>query len=295
LSTAKRKKKLGNYPYVSVVFSITIALFVIGLFGLLIIYTGQLSQNIRDNVQIQVFLERYVTENERIRIQKVLGDKPFVLKKDGQPQIEFISKDQAAEDFIKDTGEDFTEFLGENPLRDGLMVNINSGYHNADSLKVIQSEITSIRGVYEVTYVENLIESINSNIAKISLIILAFTLILLAVIYILIDNTIKLALFSQRFLIRSMQLVGAKMSFIIKPFLRRSMIHGLISGVLASILLVALVFYGNQRIEELGSIQNNELNLMLFGVLIVLGVVIAVVSTYRAIKKYLKMSLDELY
>lgn len=291
----KKKKKLGSYPYVSVVFSITLALFVIGLFGLLLLHANQLKELIRENVEVQVYLNKYITENQRVKINKTLAGKDYVLVEDGTPQISYISKEEAAQQFIKETGEDFTNFLGENPLRDAFSVKIKATYHDKDKLSGIKENIEAISGVFEVTYMENLIESINENVTKISIILAGFALILLLTVIMLINNTIKLALFSQRFLIRSMQLVGATASFIQKPFLFRATLHGILAGIFASLLLMGLMQYANQQIESLARLQDPEKILYLVLFLLLIGGFIGLLSTFRAIRKYLKMSLDELY
>jgi cell division transport system permease protein len=288
-----KKKNLGSYPYISVVLSITLALFVIGVFGSLIIYSKELERLVRENVKIQVYLKNQTTETHRGQIEKSIASKAFVSK--NQDAIQFVSKDEAAKEFIEETGEDFKKFLGENPLRDAYLVKIHEDYHDAENLKKIKAEIEKIGGVYEVYYVENVIESINKNITKIGLILMGLVALLLFIVVMLINNTLRLALFSQRFLIRSMQLVGARSSFIQKPFLIRASIHGLISGIFSTGLLLGLLMYATKRIEDLSLIQNNDRLLVLIGALIILGVVVAVVSTYRAVSKYLKLSLDELY
>ena len=291
----KKKKKLGSYPYWSVVFSITLALFVIGLFGMLLLHANQLKELIRQNVEIQVYLNKFITENERIKINKTLAGKDFVLLEEDVPQITYISKEEAARQFIEDTGEDFTTFLGENPLRDAYIVKIRSEYHDKDRLSGIKEDIENISGVFEVTYIENLISSINENVTKISLFLAGFAIILLITVIILINNTIKLALFSQRFLIRSMQLVGATAGFIQKPFIYRATLHGVLSGVLASLMLIGLLQYANQEIENLSELQDPQQMLFLFLGLLLVGGIIGMLSTFRSVSKYLKMSLDELY
>lgn len=291
----KRKKKLGSYQYGSVIFSITLALFVIGIFGLLLIQTKQLTTQIQENVEIQVYLNKNVTSNQKNRIQGDLGSRQFTLRKDNQPKITFISKEKAAQQFIADTGEDFTEFLGENPLRDALVININPDFQSSTTLDSIKTNIESINGVFEVSYVDSLVESINKNLTNISVFLLGFAVILLIVVVMLIGSTIKLALFSQRFLIRSMQLVGATSNFIKIPFLKRAFIHGVIAGVLACAFLFGLTTLANDRIEGLKALQNEMYVFGLYGVLIILGGFIALVSSQRAMNKYLKMSLDELY
>lgn len=291
----KKKKNLGSYPYVSVVFSITLALFVVGLFGLLLLHANQLKDLIRQNIEVQVYLNKYITENQRIKINKTLASKDYVLVEDGAPQISYVSKEEAAEQFIKETGEDFTNFLGENPLRDAYTIKIKSEYHDQDKLVGIKEDIEGISGVFEVTYIESLIDSINKNVTKISIILASFALILLISVIMLINNTIKLALFSQRFLIRSMQLVGATAAFIQRPFLYRAALHGLLAGILASLLLIILMHYANNEIENLSTLQDPQKILYLFVGLLLLGAVIGFLSTFRSVRKYLKMSLDELY
>lgn len=291
----KKKKKLGSFPYVSVIFSITLALFVIGLFGLLILHSNKLKDSIRENITIQIYLDKFVTENDKIRINKLLTQKKYIAKDGDKSLVEYISKEEAAKLFIESSGEDFIEFLGDNPLRDAFTIKIDPSYQQSDSLKTIETELSKVDSVFEVVYIQNLVQAINKNITKISLILIGFTIILIITIVILINNTIKLALFSQRFLIRSMQLVGAKASFIIAPFVRRAGMQGLLSGLIASMILFALLTYANSVIEELKQLQSiNEL-LILFAFIMGLGMVIGMISTYKAVKKYLKMTLDELY
>lgn len=290
-----KKKKLGSYPFLSVIFSTTLALFVIGVFGALIIYSKEMERTVRETVNVQVYLHSHVTEAQKLQIQKTLSSRPFLPEGSIQQLIQFESKEQAAKKVIKDTGEDFQAFLGENPLKDMFKVRIAESYQNADSLKKIKADIEKISGVFHVFYVEPMIDSINKNITKISIVLLALAALLLLTVVLLINNTVRLALFSQRFLIRSMQLVGATRWFIQKPFLWRSVLHGLVAGVVASVLLVAVINFGNQRIEELQLIQNNERLVILMASLLVLGMLVALLSTYRAVRKYLQLSLDELY
>ncbi|CAN5529453.1 permease-like cell division protein FtsX [soil metagenome] len=290
----KKKKKLGSYPYFSVVFSITMALFVIGLFGMLLSHTQKLTQIIKENVEVQIYLNRSVSENEKTRISKTLASKDFVFVKDGEAQIDYLSKEDAAKLFIEETGEDFVEFLGENPLHDAYTIKLKPEYQNSEQLKFVKAEIESIGGIFEVTYVESLINSINNNIAQVSLILASFALILLITVFILINNTIKLALFSQRFLIRSMQLVGATSSFIQKPFLYRASAHGIVAGFLASIMLSGLLVYVNRYVQDLSLLQEPEQIMAIYLFIIISGFIIGLLSTYRAVNKYLKMSLDDL-
>lgn len=290
----RKKRKLGSYPFVSVVFSITVALLVLGLFGWMVLHSSRLGNRIQENIEIQVYLNKDLSRTDINKIHSVLTTKPFTLVKD-EPQVQLITKEEAAEQFIKDTGEDFKNFLGDNPLRDLLAVKIDPNYQPLDSLTKIKSEVEGIRGVFEVDYEESLVESINTNLARIGIILIGIAAFSILVVIILINNTIKLALFSQRFLIRSMQLVGATSSFIRRPFLYRSIFYGFLAGVIASGVLYGLTIYLNTLIEGLAELQDVQGFAILFALMILMGIIVGYFSSLRAIRKYLKMSLDELY
>ena len=291
-----KKKRLGSYPYVSVVFSTSLALFMIGALGMLAIHSKKLTSLIQENVEMQVYLKKNVAEAQRIKIKKLLEGYDFVAKnEDGSARIGFISKEEGAETFIAETGEDFVAFLGENPLRDEFIINIDDEHQTESEMASIAKTLEGLAGVFEVEYVENLVQTINKNIAKVAMILGGFAFILIIVVIVLINNTIKLALFSQRFLIRSMQLVGAKSSFIRKPFLLRSVIHGIVGALIASILLIILAEYAYSKVAELLLLKDNNLMILLVGLLVVLGGLIGFFSSLRSVNKYLKLSLDELY
>jgi cell division transport system permease protein len=291
----RKKRKLGSYPFASVVFSITVALLVLGLFGWILIHSTSLGKQIQENIEVQVYLNKNISKSEISKIQSTIGNRRFVLNKENVPQLTLVTREEAAKMFIQETGEDFKQFLGDNPLRDLLSVKIVGSYQSIDSLKVIKSDIESIRGVFEVDYQESLVESINKNLTKLGFIFLGVSVFALLVVVILINNTIKLALFSQRFLIRSMQLVGATSSFIQRPFLLRSMLYGLVAGILASGILIGFTAYMNSLIEGLADLQSFTAFAALFSVILVMGILVGYFSSLRAIRKYIKMSLDELY
>ncbi|WP_194776894.1 cell division protein FtsX [Pararhodonellum marinum] len=292
---ARKKKKLGSFKFASVLFSTTLSLFILGLFGVILIQAKTLTSIIRENIEIQIFLNKNISEADRNKIGKTLESKPYVLNKEGQPVITFISNEEAAKNFLEDTGEDFTRFLDDNPLRDSYTFAVSEEFQTSEQIEEIVTEIKAMNGVFEVTYMSDLIDSINKNLLKVSLVMGAFILILIITVIILINNTIRLALFSQRFLIRSMQLVGATKGFIRRPFLGRSFVFGALAGLLSSGLLYLLIEYAKANIDGFGVLQNNELLLILFGSLILIGAILSLFSTLRAVNKYLNMSLDELY
>ncbi len=294
-SKSVKKKKLGNYPHTMVVFTISLALFVIGLFGILLIHAGKLSDMVKESIEMQVYLDRNLTEVQLVRLQKTFAAKDYVAYKQDTAQVRYISKEEGAKAFLDDTGEDFMTFLGDNPLRDAYVVRIDAEHSSSEELRDIKADLETVSGVHEVQYVESLIESINSNLQKITFVLVGFAAILILVVSILINNTVKLALYSQRFLIRSMQLVGATSYFIQRPFLNRAAWQGIISGLVASALLFGLMQYAYYEINELRLLRDQEQIIILMIALMVIGCVIGFLSSYRAVRKYLGMSLDELY
>jgi cell division transport system permease protein len=292
---AKAKKQLGYFKFGSVLFSTTLSLFIVGLFGIILIQASSLTKMIRENIEIQVFLDKELSSEQLAQIRKNLAERPFVLAKEDSVQLRFISNKEAAETFIKNTGEDFTKFLEDNPLRDSYVFSVAEEFQSSEQLTIIAKELESVPGVFEVSYMTDLVDSINKNLFKVSLIMGGFILILIVTVIMLINNTIRLALFSQRFLIRSMQLVGATRGFIRKPFLVRAFLFGILAGILASAILFSLLEYTKGNIEGFAALQNTELMLLLFATLSVMGGLLSGFSTLRAVNKYLNMSLDELY
>lgn len=294
-TSSKKKKRVGDFKFISVLFSITLSLFIVGLFGVIIIQAKTLTSIIRENIELQVFLNKNISEEERKKIGEFLASKPYILEKEEGLRLTFTSSDEAAESFLQDTGEDFTKFLDDNPLRDSYTLAIAEEYQTAEMIEEIVEEIQLQNGVFEVTYMNDLVESINRNLVKVSLVMGAFILILILTVIMLINNTIRLALFSQRFLIRSMQLVGATRGFIRRPFLGKAFVFGALAGVMASAILYGLIEYAKANVDGFSMLQNYELLYILFGGLIILGAILSFFSTLRAVNKYLNMSLDELY
>jgi cell division transport system permease protein len=289
-SPSRSRKTLGSYPSVSVIFSITLALFVIGLFGVLIVYSNELERVVRESFKVQVFLKNELTDSAKTtlksKISRTEGIAPGTLV--------FISKEDARKKFTQETGEDFS-FLGENLLRESYQFGVAATHQDSVKLMAIDKNLSKLPGVFQVHYQESSITGINKNRNQIGLVLVGMATILFVVVILLINNALRLALFSQRFLIRSMQLVGATRSFIQRPFLVRSSLYGLIGGVVASGLLIGMLAYANRRIPELEAIQNTQRILIVLGSLVALGIFVALLSTYRAVSKYLKLSLDELY
>ena len=291
----RNKKKLDSYPYLTVMFSITLSMIVIGLLGLILSHAQKLSFLVKESIEVNVFLKNEINDSSKVVLLNTLSRRSYVLNKNNMPQIQYISKEEARKKFSESYGEDFTSVLEENPLFASYSVKIKPEYSDSLNMKRISDQITQMQGVKEVYYQEALINRINKNIKTVTAVLGVFGFILLAASVLLINNTIKLALYSQRFLIRSMQLVGATRWFIQWPFLFRSLIQGMISGGIAAILLFVLMDFAYGELKELNELRQDRIVFMIYGGLVVLGSMIGFLSSFRAVSAYLKMSLDELY
>jgi cell division transport system permease protein len=291
----RNKKILGSYPVFTVMMSFTLAMFAMGLFALLMWHAQLLTQNVRETIEMEVFLKKETTDSIQDGILDIITARNFVLKKNGDAQIRYISREEAKQNFIKTYGEDFTTVLEENPLYASFKVKIKPEFSDSISLRSISQQLSRIEGVKEVYYQEALINKVNRNIKKISVIIAVGAIILLFASMLLINNTIRLAIYSQRFLVRSMQLVGATSWFIQKPFLIRALLQGFMSGVIAVLLLAAILKVAYTELPQLAQLANHKVNILIFVSLLLVGSILGFLSSYRAIRKYLNMSLDELY
>ncbi len=291
------KKRIGSYPYMGVLVNITLALFITGLLGLILIYTYQFSIRTKQNVEVEVYLRRDVNENQRLSIQKKLTQLDFVLKNEnGKPRIRFMASEEASEMMRQEAGVEFEEFLvGENRLPDAYYINVEESYYQKDKMLLLKEQIESIEGVYEVDFKDKYIEEITKNLQTISYIFFAFACVFFVAAIILIDSGVRLALFSQRFLIRSMQLVGATPFFIKKPFLRRAFIHGIIGSIIAYFLVLILAKGFAIWIPELNAFDYMGSVALLGLIILILGISINTISAYIAVSKYLYMRLDDLY
>ncbi|SOD78965.1 cell division protein FtsX [Spirosoma fluviale] len=292
---ARNKKKVGAYPSGMILFSLTLALFLIGFCGLLAIQSKKLVTYIRENYEVRAFLDKDLDVKKSSALFRTISERPYILKTNGVPQVNLVTKEDAAKEFIAETKEDFSKFLGENPLHDSYRIKLSEGYFEEAKLQEVKKDLEEIDGVFEVVYQENLVDNINRNITKIYAVMSAFALILLLIIVVLMNNTIRLALHSQRLLIRSMQLVGATNGFITRPFLGRGMWQGFLAGVIAVILLIAGLQVAIHNLPELGAFQDPEKMIFLMAGIVGLGVLIGFLSTFQAVNRYLGLTLDELY
>jgi len=282
------KSKLRG-SYITLVVSISLVLFLLGVLGLVLINARGLSDYFRESLSFSVMLDEEAKEADIRMLQKDLDAKPYV------KSTEYISKDAAAAKLKQDLGEDFVNFLGYNPLSPSIDVYLFAGYTSPDSITKIEKYIHEYPFVKDVYYQESLMYLINENVRKISIFLLVISAFLFIIALTIINNTIRLSIYSKRFLIRTMQLVGATRAFIRKPFLVRSAIHGLIAGMIAMILLLGLIYLVEREFFMLITFQSINMLLILSAAIISTGIVISVVSTFFSVNRFLGISEDKLY
>jgi cell division transport system permease protein len=288
-SNEKYARRKAQTSYFSTVISISLVLFMLGALGLIILHAKKLSDYVKENIGFSIILKENVKEVDIVQLQKTL-DAAYYVK-----STEYITKEKAAESLIKDLGEDFVSFLGYNPLLASIEVRLKADYANNDSIAWIERELLANTKVKEVIYQKSLISMVNENIKKISLVMLGFSALLLLISIALINNTIRLSIYSKRFLIKSMQLVGATKGFIRRPFVIKGIMQGIYAGIIAVVLLVGLLYLAQREIPELLYLQDEQLIAILFGFVILLGVLISWLSTFLAVRKYLRLKIDDLY
>jgi len=286
LSSASKKTKT---IYISTVISITLVLLMVGFLGLILVHAKKLSDHVKENMVLNIIVNDGAKEEDIFALQKQINANPAVL------QTKYIGKEAAARNLTKDLGEDFVEFLGYNPLLSSVDVYMKADYANNESMKIFTEQLLKTPLVKEVIYQRSLIQIVDQNIREITLVILSFTIILLVISVALINNTIRLAIHSQRFLIKSMQLVGATKGFIRKPFMKYSVIHGLLAGIIAVILLLFTLYVAQQQIPEIRTLSNWTELIDVFALDIGIGILISVLSTYFAVSKYLRLQIHDLY
>lgn len=282
------KTKLRS-SYLTLVISISLVLFLLGVLGLVLINARGLSDYFRESLSFSIMLDEEVKEADIRMLQKDMDAKPYV------KSTEYISKDEAAAKLKEDLGEDFINFLGYNPLSPSIDVYLYAGYTSPDSVTKIEKYILEYPFVNEVYYQESLLYLINENVKKISLFLLIISSFLFLIALTIINNTIRLSVYSKRFLIRTMQLVGATKSFIRRPFLLRSALHGLIAALIAMTLLLGLLYLVEKEFFMLFTFQNTNMLLLLSAAIIIIGIVINVISTFFSVNRYLSISEDKLY
>ena len=282
------KRRLAG-AWISSVISITLVLFLVGVGSLLLVNAKGVSDYFKENMQVSVLLKQEVTEDEAMSFATELDSRPFV------KGTRFVSRAEGTQEMSNMLGEDFLKVFETATIPLSIDVTLRADYVTADSLAVVEKEISSSPIVEEVAYQQSLIDKLNTNLAKISLILGIFVLLLLFISFVLINNTVRLNVFSKRFTIHTMKLVGATKSFIRAPFLGQSVFQGLISALLAILMLLAGLFIVRKEFSQLFEVFSLDLLLVVIGIVVVSGVVICLVSTWFVVGKLVSLPKDELY
>jgi cell division transport system permease protein len=284
-AAAKKTKTI----YISTVFGIAMVLSMVGLLGLILVEAHNLSNYVKENIVLNVYVDDAAHETDVLQLQKQIEANPMV--KDAQ----YVSKELAARNLQKDLGEDFVKFLGYNPLSQSIDVYLKAEYANNTDIERFKTDLLKNPVIKEVKYQKSLVDQMNENITTISLIILAFAGIFVILSVALINNTIRLAIYSQRFIIKSMQLVGATKGFIRKPFLLYGIWHGILGALIAILILVCTLSLAYKEIPDLVILRNyTEFGVIFIGV-VGLGIFISGFSTYLAVNKFLRLKIYNLY
>ena len=283
--TKKRLRTSG----ITVIISLALVLFMLGALGLLVINANKLSKHFKENVGFQIYLKDTASSAQTDGLLQEISNSNYA------KSVNLINKEQAAEKLKADLGEDFVSFLGSNPLLNSLEVKLNANFANTDTLLIIEKTLLQKGFVKEVVYQKDMINNLNKNTRAIAFFILIFSSALLIVAIALINNTIRLSIYSQRFLIRTMYLVGATRSFISKPFIFKGIRQGIIAGIVASALLVGLLVISTRFIPDLLQLQDENLLVILFAGIILIGVIISAFSAMLAVLRFLRLKTSDLY
>lgn len=271
------------------ILGVSLVLFILGILGCIVINANKLMDYFKENVEVRVYLRENISPKDSATLVEYISKKPYV------KDFEYVTKDDAKQKFLADGNEDWKNVLQDNPLQASIDFTLRNQFVDTDTLTAIQSDLEKNIAVSDVQYPKSLVNNLNRNVRKISLILLGIAIVLCIVVIILIDNTIKLAMFSNRFLIKTMQMVGATRWFIARPMDYRAIINGAISGVIALVGIFALLLLAENSLPELRAIRDIRWLVLLASGIIVLGILISFFSTHRSVIKYLKMKLDDLY
>ncbi len=284
------KRKI-NTSYITSVISITLVLFTLGFLGLFVLHAKNLSNYIKENIGFEVIMKDNVKQVDIVHMQKQLDILP------GIKSTEYITKEEATQRLTKVMGDDFADFIDDNnnPLLPSIDVRFNANWANNDSILRMEQIVLENKSVKEVYYQKSAVHLINNNLKKISLVLFGFSILLLFIAVALINNTIRLSIYSKRFIIRTMLLVGATHRFIIGPFIIAGFVQGLISAVISIALLYTILVAAQQNIPELILLSSNSMLIYLNVFIIACGLLITGISTFLAVDKYLRIKTDALY
>jgi cell division transport system permease protein len=285
----KGSAKRSQPSYFMAILGVSLVLFILGILGWIVINANKLGDYFKENVEVRVYLRENISPKDSATLVEYISAKPYV------KEYTYVTKDLAKQKFLADGNEDWKNVLDANPLQASIDFKLKNQYVNGDTLATIKTDLEQNIAVSDVQYPKSLVDNLNRNVRKVSLILLGIAIVLCLVVIVLIDNTIRLAMFSNRFIIKTMQMVGATRWFIAKPMDIRAIANGAFSGIIALAGILTLVFFAESQLPELRAMRDTRwLTLLGLGI-IILGIVISLLSTHRSVIKYLKMKLDDLY
>jgi len=287
--SGKASIKRGKPSYFMSILGVTLVLFLLGIIGWLIINANKLGDHFKESVEVNVYLRSDLNPKDSATLVDYIASRPYV------KSYTYTTKEMAKKKYIADGNESWDKILTENPLDNSIDFKIKKEYLNTDTLANIKKDLLQNVYVKEVDYPEALIGTMSKNIRLVSVVLLAIAFIIAIVVIFLIDNTIRLAMFSNRFLIKTMQMVGATRGFIAKPLDLKAIGNGAVSGAIASLILYFIIMVVESYVSWFKAVHDNGLLFLLFFILILLGISITVFSTHRSVLKYLRMKLDDLY
>lgn len=287
--TSKGSIKRGKPSYFMSILGVTLVLFLLGTIGWLVINANKIAKNLKEDVNISAYLRGDLNPKDSAALINYISQKNYT------KSVLFVTKEMAKKIYDADGNESWESILKDNPLPNSIDFKVKSAYMTPDSLKAIKADLEKQTYISEVKYPDKFIGKMNENMRNISIVLLVVAIILAAVVIVLIDNTIKLAMFSNRFLIKTMQMVGATRWFISKPMSIRAIINGAISGAIAVAGVLMLILVAEKFIPGMKAAHDNLSMFLLFALIILTGIGITLFSTHRSVVKYLKMKLDDLY
>ena len=286
---SRTESRKGKSAYFVPTISISLVLIVVGMLVFILLNARAISDHVKRNIGFAVIVKDNTNEVEIKRVQKILDTQPYVYAS------KYITKEQAAKSFKKEMGEDFERILGANPLLPSIEIKLNPAYANNDSLAMIEKGLARFDIIHEVYYQKSMIESINENIRRITIIFLIVGAVLVLISFTLIRNMIHLAVYSQRLLIKTMQLVGATPFFICKPFVYGSMWRGFFGALIANLVLLGAIFFVQENVGNVINIMRQDVILLMVGFVILSGVVLSFFSAWFSVRRYLRRDLNDLY
>ncbi len=282
------RRRLAN-AYLSSVISISLVLLLVGVASMLLVNAKSVSDYFKENMRVSVIMQDNVSEEKAMKYCDKLKEEKFI------KTTEFISKEQGRLELAEQLGEDFMDIFETSPIPASIEITLDADYVSSDSLEVVKSMISESSLVAEVDYQGSLVDALNANLSRISLVLAFFIVLMLFISFVLINNTVRLNVFARRFTIHTMQLVGATRSFIRAPFLVQAVFQGLFSAFVAIIALIIILFFLRSGFEQLFEIFRLDLLLLVMGIVIVSGLAICLISTYFVVNKLVSLKKDELY